>query len=59
MNGGACRDYGSGLNCSCSDAYTGIGCQYEYDACAQGMIFHRLVLKSYLVFFTHIILNST
>jgi hypothetical protein len=35
MNGGACRDYGSGLNCSCSDAYTGIGCQYEYDACAQ------------------------
>ena len=24
------------MNCSCSDAYTGIGCQYEYDACAQG-----------------------
>ena len=37
MNGGFCRDFGSGLNCSCSDAYTGIGCQYEFDACAAGV----------------------
>lgn len=33
MHGGKCRDFGSGLNCSCADGYTGIGCQYEYDAC--------------------------
>lgn len=33
MHGGKCQDFGSGLNCSCSDGYSGIGCQYEYDAC--------------------------
>lgn len=33
MHGGKCQDFGSGLNCSCSDEYAGIGCQYEYDAC--------------------------
>jgi hypothetical protein len=36
MHGGRCQDFGSGLNCSCPDDYTGIGCQYEYDACAAG-----------------------
>jgi hypothetical protein len=36
MNGGFCRDFGSDLNCSCPAAYTGIGCQFEYDACAAG-----------------------
>ena len=30
------QDLGYGLNCSCSADYTGIGCQYEYDACAEG-----------------------
>ena len=34
--GGSCKDYGSGLNCSCPVDYTGIGCQYEFDACAEG-----------------------
>ena len=24
------------MNCSCNSAYTGIGCQYEFDACAKG-----------------------
>lgn len=33
MHGGQCQDYGSGLNCSCPSDFTGIGCQYEYDAC--------------------------
>ena len=37
MNGGFCRDFGSGLNCSCPAAYTGVGCQYEFDACAEGV----------------------
>ena len=37
MNGGFCRDFGSGLNCSCPAAYTGIGCEYEFDACAEGV----------------------
>lgn len=36
MHGGRCQDFGSGLNCSCSEDYTGIGCQYEYDACQAG-----------------------
>lgn len=33
MHGGKCQDFGSGLNCSCTDGFSGIGCQYEYDAC--------------------------
>ena len=33
MNGGFCRDFGSGLNCSCPADYSGIGCQHEFDAC--------------------------
>ncbi len=33
MHDGKCRDFGSGLNCSCSEDFTGIGCQYEFDAC--------------------------
>ena len=36
MNDGKCEDLGFTLNCSCSSDYTGIGCQYEYDACAAG-----------------------
>ena len=36
MNGGACKDLGFTLNCSCSADYVGIGCEYEYDACAAG-----------------------
>ena len=24
------------MNCSCNSAFTGIGCQYEFDACAKG-----------------------
>lgn len=36
MHGGRCQDFGSGLNCTCPVDYTGIGCQYEYDACAAG-----------------------
>ena len=36
MNGGACKDLGFALNCSCSADFTGIGCQHEYDACAAG-----------------------
>lgn len=33
MHGGKCQDFGSGLNCSCSADFTGVGCQYEFDAC--------------------------
>jgi len=36
MHHGRCQDFGSGLNCTCPDDYTGIGCQYEYDACQAG-----------------------
>lgn len=36
MHGGTCRDFGSGLNCSCPEDYTGVGCQYEFDACEAG-----------------------
>ena len=36
MHGGKCRDFGSGLNCSCAEDYTGVGCQYEFDACDAG-----------------------
>lgn len=36
MHGGTCRDFGSGLNCTCPEDYTGIGCQYEFDACEAG-----------------------
>lgn len=36
MHGGSCRDFGSGLNCTCPEDYTGIGCQYEFDACEAG-----------------------
>lgn len=36
MHNGRCQDFGSGLNCTCPDDYTGIGCQYEYDACQAG-----------------------
>lgn len=37
MHGGKCQDFGSGLNCTCSNDYTGIGCQYEFDACEAGL----------------------
>lgn len=37
MHGGKCQDFGSGLNCTCSSDYTGIGCQYEFDACEAGL----------------------
>lgn len=37
MHGGKCQDFGSGLNCTCSADYTGIGCQYEFDACEAGL----------------------
>jgi hypothetical protein len=30
-----CRDFGSGLNCTCPDGFTGVGCQYEFNACAE------------------------
>lgn len=33
MHSGKCRDFGSGLNCSCPEDFTGVGCQYEFDAC--------------------------
>lgn len=36
MHGGKCRDFGSGLNCSCPADYRGVGCEYEYDACDAG-----------------------
>jgi len=37
MHGGSCKDYGSGLNCTCNPDFSGIGCQYEFDACAEGV----------------------
>ncbi len=36
MHGGFCRDFGSGLNCSCPAGYSGVGCQHEFDACREG-----------------------
>ena len=37
MNDGQCRDFGSGLNCTCDPDYVGVGCQHEFDACAAGV----------------------
>ena len=36
INGGICHDVGSNITCFCKPEFTGIGCQYEYDACAEG-----------------------
>ena len=37
MNEGTCRDFGSGLNCTCSPDHIGVGCEHEFDACAAGV----------------------
>ncbi|UYV83192.1 clec-78 [Cordylochernes scorpioides] len=35
QHGGMCRDYGSGLNCSCGPEYAGVGCQWDFNPCAE------------------------